>query len=345
MAWRCDFINNRVQSNGILSKCGATAVTTGISLSSTLKYARSHSNLPSPGRVGALKVVNSVKQTATQQTTATPHSIVASSLTNLPADVDLNLPQRISIKRTIQRKRKADALNTTPDLALVCDRSLILFNIPQTLLQPWMYFDSGPGNDRILMFTTASNLDLLRTSERWCGDGTFKAAPKLWTQLYTIHGLKNGYTVPCVFALLPDKRKETYTRLFTQVKAWLDATGVQWEFNSFLSDYEKGAYLAVVDVFPGVDKDGCFFHMSKRLDVHVKQIGLMGKYKADIDFRLRVKKLAALAFLPLPDVIPSYQALATTFLEDELHLLAYFEATWIGQQVAGQRLPPSFPIS
>ena len=147
-----------------------------------------------------------------------------------------------------------------------------------SLLQPWVYFDSGPGSDRMLILTTNANLALMRQSGRLCGDGTFKAAPKLWTQLYTIHGQKNGYTVPCVFALLPDKRKESYTRLFRQIKSWLDVAGQQWDFDSFLSDYEQGAFLAVTDVFPGVGNDGCFFHLCKRLDVHVKQLGLMVKY-------------------------------------------------------------------
>ena len=69
------------------------------------------------------------------------------------------------------------------------------------------------------MFTTDSNLALLRESMRFAGNGTFKVSPTLWYQIYTIHAMKNGYTVPCVYALLPNKRKETYTRLFTQLKA------------------------------------------------------------------------------------------------------------------------------
>ena len=55
------------------------------------------------------------------------------------------------------------------------------------LLAAWKYFDSGPGMNRILLLTNDENLDLLCQSERLCGDGTFKAAPKLWTQLYTVH--------------------------------------------------------------------------------------------------------------------------------------------------------------
>ena len=342
MAWRCDLTNTAARNNGI--SCNATAVTTGSSSTSTLEYARPHSHPPAPGRVAAYKVRNNVKTAASQHPTTKPHSIVATSLSNLPADVHLNLPERSSLKRTIQRQRKEDSLAANPDLALACDRSLILLNIPQSLLQRWVYFDSGAGNDRILMLTTNANLDLLRQSGRWCGDGTFKAAPKLWTQLYTIHGQKNGFTVPCVFGLLPNKRKETYTRFFVQIKTWLDVPGQQWDFDSFLSDYEQGAYFAMTDVFPGVGNDGCFFHLSKRLDYHVKQLGLTRKYKGDLDFRIRVKKLAALAFIPVADVIPTFESLATTFLNDELPLLSYFEATWIGQSVAGRRLPPIFSL-
>ena len=150
---------------------------------------------------------------------------------------------------------------------------------------------------------------------RWCGDGTFKAAPELFTQLYTIHGIKSGYTVPCVYALLPNKRKESYVQLFRQVKSWLDVAVRQW---SFLSDY------------------------CKRLDFQVKRLGLMTKYLTDDDFKLRVKMLSALAFVPVSDVVANFESLATIFLNDELPLLGYFESTWIGQSVGGRRLPPMF---
>ena len=70
-----------------------------------------------------------------------------------------------------------------------------------------------------------------------------------------------------------------------------------------MSYFEEGAFLAVTDVFYGVGNDGCFFYMSKRLDFHVKQPGLMRNYSEYFDFKIRVKKLAALAFLQITDVI------------------------------------------
>ena len=62
-------------------------------------------------------------------------------------------------------------------------------------------------------------------------------------------------------------------------------------------------------------------------------------------FKLRVKKLAALAFVPVSDLVATFESLSTSFLNDELRLLAYFEKTWIGQPVGGRRLPPLFPIT
>ena len=202
----------------------------------------------------------------------------------------------------------------------------------------YINFDSGPSDSQILIFTTDSNLDFLCQSLWWCGDGTFKAAPKLWTQLYTLHGQKNGYTVPCVYALLPNKRKETYIR---QVKPWVGVGNRQWIFETFLSDYEQGAFKAMLEVFPDIGEEGCFFHLYRRLDFQVKELGLMPKYRQDDAFKLRVKN--ALAFIPVSDVVATFESLSTSFLNDELRLLDYFENTWIRQPVGGLRLPLLFP--
>ena len=116
---------------------------------------------------------------------------------------------------------------------------------------------------------------------------------------------------------------------------------------SFLADFEQGAYLALLEIFPNVGIEGYFFHLSKRLDYKVKELGLMAKYQDDYDFRFRVKKLSALALIPVEDLITVYEALADTFEEDELELISYFEATWIGGVVGRRqrRTPTRFPAA
>ena len=58
-------------------------------------------------------------------------------------------------------------------------------------------------------------------------------------------------------------------------------------------------YKAFLELFPDVNIEGCFFHLCKRSDFKVKQLGLTNKYRSDADFKIRLKKLVALAFIPL----------------------------------------------
>ena len=89
VAWRCEYNNKAARAKGI--SCNSTAVTTGTSSTSTLEYAKPHSHLPDPGRVGANKVRNLVKSSASTNPAAKPHAIVAVSYSNLQPDVRLNL--------------------------------------------------------------------------------------------------------------------------------------------------------------------------------------------------------------------------------------------------------------
>ena len=52
-----------------------------------------------------------------------------------------------------------------------------------------MLYDSGNGPQRFLIIGTQKNLEMLNAFEIWLRDGTFKTAPKLFAQVYCIHGL------------------------------------------------------------------------------------------------------------------------------------------------------------
>ena len=195
--------NKSCRTKGI--SCSVTAVTTGITTSSSLEYAKPHSHLPDSSKIAALKIIDTTKNDAVVQHTVPPSNIVSSYLIGVADDVECH---QTSLKNTVQRRRRKDAVTSNQDLTLADERSLLSLTIPAFLQEPWKFFDSGPGPNRVLILTTDDNLDFLCESVRWCGDGTFKASPKLWTQLYTIYGQKNGYTVPCVFALLPGLPKE-----------------------------------------------------------------------------------------------------------------------------------------
>jgi len=65
-------------------------------------------------------------------------------------------------------------------------------------------------DNKIICFSTKSNLILLCSVDKIFVDGTFTYCAKYFLQLFTIHIFKNGHYVPLVYFLLPDKSKDTY---------------------------------------------------------------------------------------------------------------------------------------
>ena len=89
----------------------------------------------------------------------------------------------------------------------------------------FLIHDSGPGKDKILIFGTEENKNILRIASIWMADGTFKTVPSLFAQLYTIHGLaggvypfRDGHLLPCIYVLLPGKSSFYYRRIWKIIK-------------------------------------------------------------------------------------------------------------------------------
>jgi len=76
---------------------------------------------------------------------------------------------------------------------------------------------------------------------------------------------------------------------------------------------------------------GCLFHFGQCVWRHVQNNGLSKKYQENDDFRSNIKKLIALAYLPLDDIIKGFDLVAAEFDDDADDFLDYFEKTWIGE--------------
>jgi hypothetical protein len=75
---------------------------------------------------------------------------------------------------------------------------------------------------------------------------------------------------------------------------------------------------------------GFHFQFVRRVWRHIQNDGLSSKYNADESFRFNVRKLLALAFVPVTDVIQAYEQIAGDFDDEAENFLNYFEKTWIG---------------
>ena len=76
-------------------------------------------------------------------------------------------------------------------------------------------------DNTMLIFGTDANLRLLASSEVLFMDGTFKSAPSLFNQLFTIHAVFLEHFITLVYCLLPDKQRATYHKVFDILKTKL----------------------------------------------------------------------------------------------------------------------------
>ena len=155
------------------------------------------------------------------------------------------------------------------------------------------------------MFETQCGARCLRWAEIWGADGTFKVAPGLWAQLYTVHDAMGGYVPPCIFALPPNKTGATYDRMWRQIRAIVgeeDADAARM----VTVDFERALINAIAAMFPEARIARCYLHLGQSLYRGVQRLGAQGQHEANEDFRLRVKTLSPIAFLPEGDIARAF---------------------------------------
>jgi len=156
--------------------------------------------------------------------------------------------------------------NTRSDIQLSGERCKSLKN------EDFLLVNDGMEN-KILVFGTKNFLKFLCNSKCVFMDGTFFSAPKLFFQLYTLHGIykvrvgenENEVMVPFIYALLPSKSKETYIRLFLLIKNAAISQHLVFNPPNFQIDFEMSAIQAIKTSFPNSDIHGCLFHFSQSL--------------------------------------------------------------------------------
>lgn len=129
-------------------------------------------------------------------------------------------------------------------------------------------------------------------------DGTFKIAPNLFKQIYVVLTKKFGGVHPIFYALLPNKCRETYDKLFGMIKVLLS----NLDPKSITCDYEMVAFKSVSEIFPTVEIRGCFFHLVKNMKKKLCELGLTNRYNNEPNFSLYAKMVTALAFVPIEDI-------------------------------------------
>ena len=272
-------------------------------------------------------------------------SLISSSLT--PCSIG-KLPLLNSLKRNVQNVRHVKyqgnlrSATSRSDLVLP-DAFVTLENGENFLL-----FDSGNNMQRIIIFGTAQGLDILGQAEHWFCDGTFKASPALFDQLFIVQGRFRDSILPLLYVLMPNRTQSSYNRVLTA----LGNLRPNLAPATIMSDFERASINAFHDSYPAAQQRGCFFHFSQSVWRHIQQDSvLLHEYREKPDFALQMKMLAALAFLPPEKVPTSYDKLVgSSFFEENYEILRqflnYFESTWISSfNRRRERQPPIFAVA
>ena len=308
-----------------------------------VKIMNDHSHDSDPAKIAVKETIMHMKKRAAETVEGTAQ-VINQALQNLPDCALGVLPTLPSMKKVVRRIR--NEVNLAPAspsslLTLVIPPEYQTYHPDEDSAEPFLLADSGPGEDRILIFGREKNCHNLRESDVWYIDGTFSVAPKLFAQVYVVLAEKYGGVHPFVYACLPDKSELTYMRMFAMMK------GIEPNIRPRMvnCDFELPAINAVQTSFPDADIGGCFFHLVSNMKKQIGRLGLSQRYKNDMNFALRARMVTSQAFVPPDHVEDSIEILADTLPDDLKPLLDWFEDYYVGRpDRRGRRRPPRFPV-
>lgn len=131
----------------------------------------------------------------------------------------------------------------------------------------------------IVIFSCYTNILLLKEVDTLYMDGTFKYSARFFTQLFTIHGLKNGHYIPLIFCLLPSKTTEIYAYTFQLIVDKCSTLGVQLLPQYITTDFEKSIINAIHEIWPLTQIIGCRFHLTQAWYRQIQKLGLSTAYQ------------------------------------------------------------------
>ena len=149
---------------------------------------------------------------------------------------------------------------------------------------------------------------MLRSSQMWLADDTFKSTPVLFAQVYVIHSLRgesnpleDDQLLPCLFVLLPNKTEVIYLRMWGQIHdLCIDS--------HLIIDFEKAVINSFQRVWQNTNVKCCLFHLTQSIWRKVQTEGLQSNYNNDEGLTLNIRYLPALVFVAPLDVREYFEA-------------------------------------
>lgn len=311
-----------------------------LSVGNEIIHKSEHNHAPSPPKVECSKVIAAIRVRAATGVEK-PRQIIQQSTNGMTLEAASQLPSYEAERKIIQRERKRKQ-QPYPN-----PQNVMEIDIPEVLRkstrgEDFLLWDSGKEDEkRMIIFGTMENLHLLGRHAHWFVDGTFAIAPLIFYQVFTVHSLINNKAVPLVYVLLCDKTEETYRRVFDKIKEITHSVKPL----SIMSDFEKACQNAIRSSYPESQLVGCLFHLGQCMWRKVQDLNLTDSYRDDENFRMHVKMLLALSFVPVADVINAFEQLTDECPDEFQPLVDYWEDNYIGRKRRTHRANPRFSLT
>ena len=328
-------------------RCNARCTTDGADFTQVISDGtKKHTHPETKAEIAAKAVVQRIKRHAEDHPTEHPSKIVAVEIENEDDDEVLaHLPERENLRRFTNRTQNRTRPANPTNLAE------LHISPPYDVTkkgEKFFFYDSGEGEEnRVIIFTTERNLRYLCNSPIIFSNGTFKTAPDMFVQLFTVHGLYRNHLFPFVYALTTNKDENSYNTLYRELKRICAEYNLVLSPTTMMSDFELANINASERNFPGVIIKLCLFHLNQSIWRQVEQNGLKTDYTENPQVRHAIQHLLGLAFVPLEDV----EEVFNDIMEDDLPeaVLSVYETvekTYVtGTPARGRRraVPPRYP--
>ncbi|CAF4602868.1 unnamed protein product, partial [Rotaria socialis] len=213
---------------------------TNLSMNVFLSLLTIHCHAPHPDRVPALQLKNEIK-TRTVMTDESSSSIINSALRTYPLIAAGELSRSDGLSLTIRRQRTTETIDVNGRL-------------PGKLRKTYRDEDFILHEDKkLIIFTTKTNLSILKQNKHWFVDGMFKVCPDDYYQLFTLHAMMTNAIIPLVYGLLIGKSNGDYNQFFEKL---FEQDNFQPE--SIMTDFESGTIKSVKGTLPNVLHKGTF---------------------------------------------------------------------------------------
>lgn len=309
---------------------------------------KEHNHAPDSKRKSVLNVLSAIK-TKASTSTERPVAIVSDNIAVVPPAIAASLPTTSNLRRTIQRVRQRQQV--TPRQR---DKKGKLDEItsPQRRAnsaddEQYLLYNSGPGDESILIFGTQKLLQFLKNSSHWSINGIHDIAPILHYRLITIHATSRNRTIATVYALISANSKHCYSLLLGALNELLEGRAPRTISCDFDEELMKISRLK----YPDATLSGSHFNLRKTLFRKIHSLGYASTYQ-DQEFAIWVGCMLSLAFVSVDDVVDCFKTLTENevfkrVVDDPAEdLVDYFEDTLIGRPRPrhGGRKKPTFPI-